>query len=127
MHRRWKAGSQAGYALMEVLIAAAIMALVVATSAVSLRIALQGNMRLAESRLAHDELQNILAQAKAGLSLRALEDAYPAYTLTLSPVAGHPSVRAEEARPTLLTVTHKERPTVTIQSVLLRTETELSR
>ncbi len=116
-----------GYALMEVLIAAAIMALVVATSAASLRIALQGTTRLTESRVAYGELQNILAQAKAGIALDAIEETYPTYTLILSPVAGLPAVRSQEARPTLLTVTHRERPSLTIQTVLLRTETELSR
>ncbi|MEM9423135.1 MAG: hypothetical protein AAF986_11675, partial [Pseudomonadota bacterium] len=112
--------SEAGYALMEVLIAAAITALVVVTSATSLRIALRGHDRLADVRHHQNELQNILAQAKAGVALKELQNTHPSYEVTLSAAAGLPQTRQGEARPVLLTIVHKENAELTIQAVLLR-------
>lgn len=122
-----KERSETGYALMEALIAAAIMALVVTTSSAGLRIALRSETRLAETRQIHDDLENILAQAKAGIALPRIEEAYPSYSLTLHPMVGLPAVRPEEVRPTLLTVSYRRRVETRVQSVILRTELELSR
>ncbi|MEM9989133.1 MAG: prepilin-type N-terminal cleavage/methylation domain-containing protein [Pseudomonadota bacterium] len=117
--------SQRGYALTEVLIAAAIAAMVVAASATSISISSAAKMRSDVLHAQVQELEAILAKAKAGMPLRQLRQEHPAFDMTLSalPLSNQPTPM--EKRPVTLTVMHQERSTVRLETIILQNEMEM--
>ncbi|MEL7028213.1 MAG: type II secretion system protein [Pseudomonadota bacterium] len=73
-----------GFALIEVLIAAAIGAMVLAVSATAISTALRAQGRAAAKELRLLEAENLLARIEAGMPLTELTDPYPDWRATAS-------------------------------------------
>ncbi|MEM6649337.1 MAG: prepilin-type N-terminal cleavage/methylation domain-containing protein [Pseudomonadota bacterium] len=117
---------QRGYALTEVLIAAAIAAMLVAVSATSISVASRTKMQ-SDSRYGQiQELEEILLKARAGMPLRQLRQEHPAFDMSLSalPLSNQPTIM--EKRPVALSVIHQNSPTVRFETVILQNEMEIA-
>lgn len=78
--------SEGGYALTEVLVAAAIASATIAASMQGMSLAVQSGRRAAEAQNRLIEAQNIEARLRAGTELGTILRDYPGWQLDISPV-----------------------------------------